>query len=142
MNTTKFEMKKEALKRMKLLGLKSEALNEFRNNNVVKYSKTEMVSGKKVTVLENVDPKMKAYINMCEQMNGILVYHAIYTADEKSEYLTILFVLPDKTLWRTEREMIADKDIFTFVIDLTYLNKNALRNVRIKKSNGGLIRVR
>lgn len=140
MNATKLEMKNEALKRMELLGLKSEALYEFRKNDVVKYSKTENILGQNVTVLKNVNEKMKEYIDLCEEMNGVLVYHAIYTEDKQSEYLTILFVLGEKELWRAERQMIAERSICTFTIDLNRPSGNHIEILWVKKSNGGLIK--
>lgn len=141
MNATKLEMKNEALKRMELLGLKSEALYEFRKNEVVKYSKTVNILGQNVTVLENVNEKMKKYIDICEEINGVLVYHAIYAADKHSEYLTILCVLGDKELWGAERQMIAERSICTFTIDLNHPSRNHIEILWFQKSNGGLIKV-
>ena len=137
MTTTvdKMDMKKEALDRMEALGLGDDVRADFENHDIV--STSSDIFSTPVWASH----KEKAIIEAYENEWGHLVYHAIDALSPTGNRLILLFVSNYKTDWIAEREDLKNYVIMAYVVNLDHEGCSEFEFVRVKPTNGKLIRI-
>ena len=104
-NATREQMKEEAIKRMKLLNLHTNVINEFQDDDIVNCSQ--------FGVLFWLNDDQEKRVAEFEKESGNLVYHMIRTDYvELGRMLTLLYVSPYMDEWeRDEAELNAGEPL-------------------------------
>lgn len=93
------ELKQECMERMRLLELDKQAIEDFKNSNIIYVSQ---IQGK---LLKANDEQIKL-IKEIEQKRNIKIYHIIHKKEENTEILCFQFVGNNKHEWRLEKRDI------------------------------------
>ena len=103
-NATREQMKEEAIKRMKLLNLHTNAIHEFQDDGIVNCSQ---FGG----VLFWLNDDQQKRVNEFETETGNLVYHVIETHYvELGRMLTLLYVSPYMEDWERDAAIFYDEE--------------------------------
>ena len=98
---SKEEMLQEGIKRMQLLKLHNNVINDLKNDGLLNKSEGRL------GILYWLDEKEQAMVKEYENQRNILVYHVIktYTLDMGVVY-DLLFIIDEKGYWEEERERL------------------------------------
>ena len=123
--------KDEALRRMKLLNLHSNAIQEFKQDN--KLNKSEALGN-----LFWLTEDEKKIVEEFEQKNqNILVYHLVKTVTKEFGIVyDLLYLENDENDWEEDRYWL--KDDFVLSHTITQFPESGL--IKVKRINGGLVR--
>lgn len=126
------EVKEEALKRMKLLNLHQNIINEFKTEN--KLNRSEH----KLGILFWLTDEEKEIVKEFEkEHNGYLVYHVIKTHNiDFGIIYDLLYVSPNEDDWTLEREDLKNNLVMSYSV--TQFAECGL--IQVKSINGGLVR--
>lgn len=130
---TKQEQKMEAIKRMKILKLHANAVNEFDKENMLNLSEG-------YGALYWLDDKQKEYVNAFEQKYNSVVYHVIHNITEFGELLAFLYVSDSEDEWSYDRNDLKDGYACAYVENLDEPVFSEFGSIGIKPSFGGLVR--
>lgn len=130
----KKEQKEEALKRMKLLGLHENAINEFDEENKLNLSET-------MGALYWLNDKEKQIIKEFEEENGGLVYHIIHNFTEFGELYSIFYVSKHQEEWEMDIEYIKENLSVVYVKNVDDMFCSEFGTIGFKTLNGGLVRI-
>ena len=138
---TKTEAREEAVKRMKLLNIFPQTINEFEDEGTVNYS--DYGCG----ILYWLDDSMKKMVSKFEDDHNAVVYHVIHDRTAFGELLSLLFVgVDEQEYWEEEREELQDRsedgNIYTraYVYNLSEPMFSEYGYIGITPKNGGLRR--
>ena len=110
-NATKEQMKEEAVKRMRLLHLHSNAIHDFEKDGIVNYSQFGVL----FWLTEDQQKRVKEF----EEQSGSLVYHVIENHYvELGRMLTFLFVSPYMDEWERDRAELEAGEPLAYVANL------------------------
>ena len=110
-NATKEQMKEEAVKRMRLLHLHSNAIHDFEKDGIVNYSQ--------FGVLFWLTEDQQKRVTEFEEQSGSLVYHVIENHYvELGRMLTFLFVSPYMDEWERDRAELEVGEPLAYVANL------------------------
>lgn len=125
-------LKAEALKRMKLLKLHQNVIDEFSRNKKLNKSEYPLAS---LYWLTNAE---KQLVDEFEKNNkGTLVYHLIKSNTKDLGIIyDLLYITEDREDWPIDREFLKDN----LVLSHTITNEEEDGRIKIKKKNGGLLR--
>ena len=132
---TNLEQKKEALARMKMLGLHENVIKEFEKDSILNVSE---VNGFLYWV-GNEDEKK--WLDEWQKETGNLVYHLIRTNTEFGKILNILYISQYEEEWESEKEEIKEDVLFSYVKNLDVEEFSEYGRIGITKATGGLIRI-
>ena len=135
LKTSKKEMKEEAIKRMKILRLHQNVLEDFINEN--KLNKSDGPLGS----LYWLDEEEQKMVKKFEQEHNVIVYHIIHTFSNLGETYELLFVTTEKEEWEDEKRDLKNGFILAQVEVLDYTPNSEAGYIGVKYKNGGLIRV-
>lgn len=133
-NATKEQMKEEAIARMELLHIHSNAIRDFEDKDIVNYSQ--------IGILFWLTEEQQKRVEKFEKESGNLVYHVI-----KNHYvelglmLTFLYVSPNMDEWEQDREELADGEPLAYVANLSDEICSEYGHVGVEPCCGGLVRV-
>jgi len=113
MKIEKHLKKKEALKRMKLLKLLPNVIEEFEKEDVVYYSE----KGGILFWLHN-HPEWLEYVKKLEEKHNFLAYHAELSHLEFGRHLSIFYVSDHKEEWARDREELKEGYSCCYVWDM------------------------
>lgn len=140
MSVTRNEMKNEALARMRILKIHENAVNDLEKNDMVN------VSFFGCGILYWPTDKQIELIKKFEDQYNCLVYHAISSATEIGELLTLLYISQYESDWPTDREDLKNYDprygysIMAYAYNLSNDIFSEFGSVCVKPKNGGLVR--
>lgn len=126
------EMQQEAIRRMKILGLHNNVINDLKKERVL--NKSEGPLGSLYWLNEEEKKMVKDYAKQC----NVFVYHIIktYTVDMGSIY-DLLFFTEEKYYWKEERERL--KESYALSHTISQFSENG--DIFVKNINGGLVRI-
>lgn len=129
-------MIKEAIQRMKMLGILPQTIKEFEENSIVSKS---TYGG----ILLWLDDEEKKIVEAFEKDNNFVVYHAIKCTyrvgdDETMTCLDLLYVSSDEEEWEAEKADIRNNCMFAYTISDFCKEFGA---ISVKSVNGGLLRM-
>lgn len=124
-------MKREAIRRMKKLGLNEECIEKF------KKGKLQMsLQG----FLFDLSPDIKKMVEEHEKELGYIIYHVIHSYSNIGETYECLFVSNYANDWIYERDMIKNNIVYAWVINKTFPENSEAGSIMVQKLYGGLIR--
>lgn len=129
---SKEEMQQEAIRRMKILNLHNNVINDLKKERVLNRSEGPLGS---LYWLNKEEKKMvEDYAKQC----NVFVYHIIktYTVDMGSIY-DLLFFTEEKYYWKEERERL--KEGYALSHTISQFSENG--DIFVKNINGGLVRI-
>ena len=132
---SKKEMKKEAIKRMKILQLHQNVLDDFMNENKLNKSDSPLGS------LYWLDEEEIKIVKDFEKRHNVLVYHVIHTFSNLGETYELLFVTTEKEEWENERRDLKNGFAFAQVIVIDYDPNSEMGYIGVESKNGGIVRV-
>ena len=147
---TKEEINKEAVKRMKMLGLSDTVINDFVNNDTIRvshnFSDGAVISS---PLNKKVDKKIfKNYITPLEKRFKAKVYHVIDGEAYYGCWLVLLFVSEDKDEWLSDETPFdydlykkGDKGVLIYVYNITHPELSECGTTVLRAVKGGLYRV-
>ena len=132
---SKKEMKKEAIKRMKILQLHQNVLDDFMNENKLNKSDSPLGS------LYWLDEEEIKIVKDFEKRHNVLVYHVIHTFSNLGETYELLFVTTEKEEWENEKRDLKNGYAFAQVIVIDYDPNSEMGYIGVESKNGGIARV-
>lgn len=128
-------MKKEAVRRLKMLGILDEAIGEFERNQTV------ILSGD-LGYLHRLTAEQKEIVRKFERRTGNLVYHVLRSVTPMGEMLSMLYVSddPDGWEWEFAREDLRMRLPVAYVVNLDHEDLSEYGTIVIKPLLGGVIR--
>lgn len=133
MTIIKQEQKQEAIARMKMLKLHSNAIREFEKEN--KLNRSEVYGA-----LFWLDEKQKCYVKEFEAKHDAVVYHIIHNITEFGELLSFLYVSDSPEEWEQDKSDIKSGYALVYVKNLDDDFCSEFGSIGIKPQFGGLIR--
>lgn len=132
MAVTREKMKKEALVRMKILGLHKNALKDLEQKDIVNLSF--------FGALYFLDDGQKARVRQFEEESGGLVYHVIHNYTDLGETLSFLYVDEYEDEWPRDREDLKEGIPLVYVANLTDEMYSEYGGIGVKPYMGGVLR--
>ena len=129
----KAKQRTEALKRMELLKLHENVIDDFKEIALLNQSE---LGG----ILYWVEGEMEKNIREWEEKTGNLVYHVIHDYTEFGELLSLLYVSTYEDEWETDREDIQDGYALAYVMNLTDDWCSEYGSIGIRPQWGGVVR--
>ena len=129
----KTKQRTEALKRMELLKLHENVIDDFKEIALLNQSE---LGG----ILYWVEGEMEKKIREWEEKTGNLVYHVIHDYTEFGELLSLLYVSQYEDEWETDREDIQDGYALAYVMNLTDDWCSEYGSIGIRPQWGGVVR--
>lgn len=131
---TREEMKNEAIKRMRKLGLFSQVIKEFKEEDILHLSE----SG---GYLYWLDEKQKKIVEDFEKESGNIVYHVVRSFTNMGEMLSLLIVSKYEEDWEMDWENIPDGYVFSYVVNLDEPMFSEYGTITVQNRIGGLVRL-
>ena len=129
----KTKQRTEALKRMELLKLHENVIDDFKEIALLNQSEHG-------GILYWVEGEMEKKIREWEEKTGNLVYHVIHDYTEFGELLSLLYVSTYEDEWETDREDIQDGYALAYVMNLTDDWCSEYGSIGIRPQWGGVVR--
>ena len=129
----KAKQRTEALKRMEMLKLHENAIDEFKKLGLINESEHG-------GILYWVEGEMEKKIREWEEKTGNLVYHVIHDYTEFGELLSLLYVSQYEEEWEMERDDLADGYPLAYVMNLTDDWCSEYGSIGIRPQWGGVVR--
>ncbi len=125
--------KNEAVKRMKILGMHKNVINEFVNEDKLNYSENG--------VLFWIKEDWKEYVKTFEEKHDCLVYHLIYNKTRLGDLITMLYVSNCEEEWQDDINLLQENIAYAYVKNLKYDYYSEIGQVQLKPFAGGVLRV-
>ena len=129
----KTKQRTEALKRMELLKLHENVIDDFKEIALLNQSE---LGG----ILYWVEGEMEKKIREWEEKTGNLVYHVIHDYTEFGELLSLLYVSTYEDEWESDREDIQNGYARAYVMNLTDDWCSEYGSIGIRPQWGGVVR--
>lgn len=129
------EVKNECVKRMKMLKLHPNAINEFINEN--KLNKSEGINA----ILYWLTDEEKERVKIIEEKYNLLVYHVIHTFSNLGETYDLLYVENEKECWEYDRLDIEQGIVLSRTEVVEDDINSEFGSIGIESKNGGVIRI-
>ena len=131
------EKKIEAIKRMNYLQLMPEAIEKYKNG--------EVLTSEYFGILYDVNTETKKLIKEFEEKNEAMVYHVIkgtydFGNGEKMIMDSLLYISDEKEEWKYDRNDMKHGYIMSYVYNETYPDLSEFGTVGVVPINGGLSR--
>lgn len=128
----KQKQKQEAIQRMQILDLFNEAIQEFKEHDVVSISENG--------TLFWLTDKQKQYVRNFENAYNALVYHVIHNYTEYGEMLSFLFVSKYSNEWNDDKQDLQNNCPMVYVENLDEPMFSEFGSIVIEPHYGGVIR--
>lgn len=131
--------KKEAVKRLKMLKVLPEVINEFKEG-VVYYSERQSAMFDGILYWVSNKPEYEKAVKDFEEKYGALVYHAqlMHTCD--GDMLSLLYVGAHQDEWEQEEEDLRNGETLAYVSVMGDPALSEIGFIGIKPMNGGVSR--
>ena len=129
----KTKQRTEALKRMELLKLHENVIDDFKEIALLNQSEHG-------GILYWVEGETEKKIREWEEKTGNLVYHVIHDYTEFGELLSLLYVSQYEDEWEMERDDLVDGYPLAYVMNLTDDWCSEYGSIGIRPQWGGVVR--
>ena len=129
------EMIKEAIKRMKLLKLHPNVINEFKEEQ--RLNKSDLNKG----ILYWLNEEEQEMIEKLEKKYKFMTYHIIHSYSNLGETYEILFIKDNKEEWKAEKEDLKNGYAMARVEVINCPINSEFGYIGVKSVNGGVVRV-
>lgn len=129
----KAKQRTEALKRMELLKLHENVIDDFKEISLLNQSE---LGG----ILYWVEGETEKKIREWEEKTGNLVYHVIHDYTEFGELLSLLYVSQYEEEWEMERDDLVNGYPLAYVMNLTDDWCSEYGSIGIRPQWGGVVR--
>lgn len=134
------DKKKEAIKRMKSLGLMDECIKAFEERNEVWASETNGILFD-LNADTDIRREIKDEIKRFEEENQALVYHCIISGSGNNCLVSLFYVSNEEDEWYLDWEDMAMDYACCKVLNLNDPFLSEIGSIAFKKMNGGLVRI-
>ena len=128
----KEKMKQEAIKRMKLLGMHPNPIEEF--------EKTGKLNRSDRAILYWLNDEEKEMVQKAEEEIGFLVYHVIHSFSNVGETYDMLYVSKYDEEWEDDIELLKEGYAYSYCYNKTHPQDSEIGTIGIKPLFGGLLR--
>ena len=129
------KVKNECVKRMKMLKLHPNVINEFINEN--KLNRSDGPLGALYWLTE----EEQEIVNKIEENNDMLVYHVIHTFSNLGETYELLYVENEEECWEYDRLDLEQGIVLARTEVLEDEINSEFGNIAIESRNGGVVRI-
>lgn len=135
MNITREVKKQEAIKRLKALGIISNAIGQFKRDDIV------MVSEPPMGGLYWLNDEEKEMVRQFEEENDALVYMVVRAFTNFGKMDALLFVSDYDEEWKIDNENIEDGIVMSYVINHDMPDCSEFSSIAVRPMFGGLVRI-
>ena len=133
------QQKQEAIKRMKMLKIMKEVIQDFKDNDKLYYSERQnSIFCATLYWLDN-HPEWAGMVKEFEAETGYLVYHAQLTHTEFGDLLSLFFV-GEEDEWEYEREDLVNGQSCCKVLNLSEPRFSEMGYIGFQPAMGGITR--
>ena len=132
MEATREQMKEEAVKRMKMLGINPPTIEEFEQEGKLNVSRGGF--------LYWLDDEYRAKVAEFEEKYGGLAFAVIESNTEFGKLLSILYVSTHRDEWESDRLGLKAGEPFAYVFNLDVEECSEFGFINVRKRFGGLVR--
>lgn len=136
----KEKQKQEALKRMKMLQLMNNVIDDFKNNGKVYYSERQNAFFNAILYWVDNSEQFTKIVKDFEKKYNALVYHCQLTHLQCGDCLSLLYVGKDEEEWEYDKEDLSNGYAFAYVKNLSNDYDSEFGSIGIKPSMGGVLR--
>ena len=133
MEELKIKQKQEAIERMKMLKIYSQAIKEFEKENVINVSEHG-------GILFWLDDDQQEMVKQFEEKYNAVVYHVIHNYTEFGELYSLLYVSRHENEWDYDRDDIKHNIALSYVININEESFSEFGSIGIRPQFGGVIR--
>ncbi len=133
MEELKIKQKQEAIERMKMLKIYSQAIKEFEKENVINVSEHG-------GILFWLDNEQQEMVKRFEEKYNAVVYHVIHNYTEFGELYSLLYVSQHEQEWDYDKDDIKHDIALCYVVNKDEENFSEFGSIGIKPQYGGVIR--
>lgn len=133
MEELKIKQKREAIERMKMLKIYSQAIKEFEKENVINVSEHG-------GILFWLDDEQQEMVKRFEEKYNAVVYHVIHNYTEFGELYSLLYVSQHEQEWGYDKDDIKHNIALCYVVNKDEENFSEFGSIGIKSQFGGLVR--
>lgn len=133
MEELKIKQKQEAIERMKMLKIYSQAIKEFEKENVINVSEHG-------GILFWLDDEQQETIKRFEEKYNAVVYHVIHNYTEFGELYSLLYVSQHENEWDYDKDDIKHNIALCYVVNKNEENFSEFGSIGIRPQFGGVIR--
>lgn len=133
MEELKIKQKQEAIERMKMLKIYSQAIKEFEKENVINVSEHG-------GILFWLDDEQQEMVKRFEEKYNAVVYHVIHNYTEFGELYSLLYVSQHENEWDYDKDDIKHNIALCYVVNKDEENFSEFGSIGIKPQYGGVIR--
>ena len=133
MENLREKQKQEAIERMKMLKIYSQAIKEFEKENVINVSEHG-------GILFWLDDEQQEMIKRFEEKYNAVVYHVIHNYTEFGELYSLLYVSQHENEWEYDKDDIKHNIALCYVVNKDEGNFSEFGSIGIKPQYGGVIR--
>lgn len=135
MNITREIKKEEAIKRMKALDIIDDAMNQFKNEDII------MVSEPPFGALYWLDDEEKEMVEEFEEEYDALVYMVVRSFTNFGKMDSLLYVSDYEEEWEMDNADINDGYVMSYVINHDMPDCSEFGSIAIRSVCGGLLRI-
>lgn len=129
----------EAVKRMKMLGLYEQVIDDFEKTGRVYYSERTSLGG--ILYWLDNNPDWEERVKRFEEEHNAVVYHAVHNYTEFGELLALLYISDEEEEWEYEQMDIQDGYVFSYCINFNAPECSEFGSIVVRQMAGGLVRV-
>ena len=133
MEELRIKQKQEAIERMKMLKIYSQAIKEFEKENVINVSEHG-------GILFWLDDEQQEMVKRFEEKYNAVVYHVIHNYTEFGELYSLLYVSQHEQEWDYDKDDIKHDIALCYVVNKDEENFSEFGSIGIKPLFGGVIR--
>jgi len=138
---TKEKQKQEAIKRMKILKMLPNIIEDFKTEDIVFYSETLSRNFQGILYWVSNKEEFVQIIKDFETKYEALVYHATLGHYEFGTCLSLLYVSNDKSEWIRDRNDLRKNLAYAYVHNLNVPDFSEFGIIGLKPVNGGIVRI-
>lgn len=135
MKVSREKKKEEAIKRLKALDIIDDAINQFKEDDIV------MVSEPPMGGLYWLEDEEKEMVRKFEEENNALVYMVVRAFTQFGKMDSLLFVSDYDEEWEMDMEDIADGYVLSYTKNYDMPDCSEMGSIAVKKMFGGLLRI-
>ena len=133
MENLREKQKQEAIERMKMLKIYSQAIKEFEKENVINVSEHG-------GILFWLDNEQQEMVKQFEEKYNAVVYHVIHNYTEFGELYSLLYVSKHEGEWDYDRDDIKHNIALSYVVNINEESFSEFGSIGIRPQFGGVIR--
>ena len=133
MENLREKQKQEAIERMKMLKIYTQAIEEFEKEDVINVSEHG-------GILFWLDDEQQEMVKRFEEKYNSVVYHVIHNYTEFGELYSLLYVSQHENEWDYDKDDIKHNLALCYVVNRDEENFSEFGSIGIRSQFGGLVR--